>query len=80
MVDEDVVGIEHVIAGKHVEFCELCGRAVANSSLVRLGGQAHMAEPVDVLRVCAECRTQIRQGEVPFDAEIAAGLQVADSD
>jgi hypothetical protein len=79
MVDQDVVGIEHVIAGEAVDFCELCGRAMTHASLVRLGGRAHLAEPVEVLRVCAECRAQIEQDEVPFDAEIAAGLQAADS-
>ncbi len=78
MVDEDVAGLRHEVTGDHLGFCDLCGRPVPRASLVRHAGVPHVAEPVEALQVCPECLARIAADDVPFDEEIAAGLQEAD--
>lgn len=78
MVDEDVAGLRRALTGEPMALCDLCGRAVPPSSLVKHSGLASVAEPVEIIHVCAECRARIALDDVPFDEEIAAGLQEAD--
>lgn len=78
MVDEEVVGLEREFTGEKIASCDLCGRPVPQPSLIRLAGLTSLSEPVEVLHACEDCRARIEQEEVPFDEEIAAGLQAAE--
>ena len=76
-MDEDVIGLEREISGEEIVVCDFCGQAVPRSSVVRAGGVSGLAEPVEALHACADCRIRIEQEEMPFDEEIAAGLRSA---
>jgi hypothetical protein len=77
-MDEDAVGLERALTGEAIVVCEFCGQPVSGSSVGRVEGVRGVAEPVECLHVCQDCRDRIEQDEVPFDEEIAAGLQTAD--
>ena len=75
MVDEERILQKQEITGEEVATCDLCGRPVHVSALVKISGVPTIAEPIEELHVCEECWCRIEQEEVPFDAEIAARLQ-----
>jgi hypothetical protein len=75
VVDEEVVGQRSEVTKENLVACDLCGQYVERSSLIRHAGFADVSEPVEVLHVCEDCHTRIEQEEIPFDEEIAAGLQ-----
>lgn len=77
-MDEDLIGLEREMTGEQLVTCDFCGQLVPRSSLIRIEGRAGMAEQVEALHACGECRRRIAQGELPFEEEIAAGLQEAD--
>lgn len=75
MVDEERILQEQEITGEEVATCDLCGRPVQRSELVKLAGVPAIAEPIEDLHVCKECWRRIEEEEVPFEEEIAARLQ-----
>jgi hypothetical protein len=78
MIDNEMVGPERTITSVHLKTCDLCGAVVPQLSVVRVAGLPGVSEPVEVIQACDECRLRIEQDDVPFDAEVAAGLQAAD--
>jgi hypothetical protein len=72
-MDEDVVGLQRALMGEDLAVCDLCGAPETRLSVVR-----SVAEAGEYLHVCPECRDRIERDELPIDAEIVAGLQVAD--
>jgi hypothetical protein len=79
MVDEDVIGEKRDLTGENPAICDFCGQLVPRSSLFLRAGVPGVSEPVEVLRICTDCRTRVEQEEIPFDEEIAAGLQAAEA-
>jgi hypothetical protein len=77
-MDEDLGGFERTSTGDELAVCDVCGAMVFHVELVRLAGQRGMAEPIETVQVCDACRVRIADAEIPFDAEIAAGLQAAE--
>ena len=75
MTDNERVFQEHEVIGEEVASCDVCGRPVPRALLVPIAGRAALAEPVEELYVCEECRIAIEQDELPFEEEIGAGLQ-----
>jgi hypothetical protein len=78
MVDDEVVGQVREVTGQTVVSCDFCGQPVPRTSLLRVAGVSALSEPVEALHVCDACRARIKEGEIPFDEEIAAGLQAAE--
>jgi hypothetical protein len=78
LVDEEIAGHHHEVTGERLAICDLCGRPVPRAALVRHAGVPGVAEPVEVLHICPECQARLEIDDVPFDQEIAAGLQEAD--
>jgi hypothetical protein len=78
MVDDETIGPERTVTTAYLGTCDLCGQVAPRLTLVRLAGLPGVSEPVEVIHVCEECRLRIEQDEVPFDEEIAAGLQAAE--
>ena len=58
--------------------CDLGGQSVAAVSIERIEGARNVAEPVEILHVCRNCREQITRGEIPLDAELTPGMARAD--
>jgi ribosome-binding protein aMBF1 (putative translation factor) len=77
-VDEDSVGLARALTGEDRVICDFCGQPVQASAVVRIEGAPAVSEPVEVLHVCDDCRLRIEQEEIPFEEEIAAGLQTAE--
>ena len=78
MVDDEAVGPQRTVTAAPLAACDLCGQVAPRLSVLRVAGLPGVSEPVEVIHVCDECRLRVEQDEVPFDEEIAAGLQVAD--
>lgn len=74
--DEEIVGLERELSGEKSAVCDFCGRAVPQAALVRVGGQATVSEPVEVVHACDECRVRIDRDEILVDEVIADRLQV----
>jgi hypothetical protein len=77
-MDEDMGGTERAAAGDAKAICDVCGATTPHVAFVRLVGQRGMSEPIEAVYACEACRARIAEEEIPFDAEIAAGLQAAD--
>jgi hypothetical protein len=77
-VDEDAVGLERALSGEELVVCDFCGRLVPWTAVIRVEGAPALSEPVEVLHVCNDCRLRIEEEEMPFEEEIAAGLQAVE--
>jgi hypothetical protein len=77
-VDDDIVGLRRELASGDSATCDLCGRPVALDDLSDLAVDRGMGEPVETIRVCSSCRRTAGADDVPYDAEIAAGLRDAE--
>lgn len=77
-MEEDVLGLKRVVVGQGAEVCELCGTSGAGISVERIEGARGVAEPVEVMRLCRDCRDRLATGEIQLDAELAPGLESAD--
>jgi len=77
-MEDDILGLERELASEEISVCDICGQPLPRSSFMRVAGDRAVAEPVEYLHVCKNCRDHIVEEEVPFEAEIAAGLQAAD--
>ncbi|MCA9878121.1 MAG: hypothetical protein KC442_10070 [Thermomicrobiales bacterium] len=73
-MEVDVAGLQRALTSSETAVCDLCGQPGLVSAAVPLAGAPEVAEPVEYLRVCRECRERLAQGDLPVDAEIAAGL------
>lgn len=77
-MDDEAVGLRHVLADKDAAVCELCGRPIARDGLSGLAVDRGMDEPVEAIRVCPSCGRVVEAGELPYDAEIEAALRESD--
>jgi hypothetical protein len=77
-MDDEVIGLRHEVADAEAAVCELCGRPIARDGLRSLAVDRGMGEPVEAIRVCPACQRVAEADEVPYDAEVAAGLREAD--
>jgi hypothetical protein len=77
-MDEELVGLRHDLAGRDAAVCDLCGRPIDRDGLSSLAVDRGMGEPVEAIHVCPSCNRAAETDEVPYDAEIAAGLREAD--
>jgi ribosome-binding protein aMBF1 (putative translation factor) len=66
-MEEDVVGLRRVVAGGDFVECELCGRTVPEASVERVAGARNVAEPVEYLQVCEDCRDRLERGEIDLE-------------
>jgi ribosome-binding protein aMBF1 (putative translation factor) len=66
-MEEDVVGLRRVVGAGDLVECELCGRSVPEASVERVAGARNVAEPVEYLQVCEDCRVRLERGEVDLD-------------
>lgn len=63
-MEEDVVGLQRVVVGHDILECDLCGRSGPEASVERLAGARNIAEPVEFLHVCRDCRDRLERGEI----------------
>jgi hypothetical protein len=77
-VDEELIGLRRELADKNAAVCDLCGRPLPRAELNDLAVDRGMGEPVEAVQVCPACGRAASQDDVPFDAEIAAGLRDRD--
>jgi hypothetical protein len=77
-VDDESVGLKHEVDGTKAANCELCGRPVARDGLSDLTVDRGIGEPVETIRVCPSCGRTAVVDDLPYDAEIRAGLRNAD--
>jgi hypothetical protein len=77
-MDDEAVGLRHELAASDAAVCELCGRPIARTGLSDLPVDRGMGEPVEAIRVCPSCNRMAEAEELPYDAEIVAGLRDAD--
>jgi hypothetical protein len=77
-VDDEAVGLRHEVTGSDAVTCDLCGRPVALDDLSDLAVDRGMGEPVEAVRACPSCHRAAGADDLPYDAEIAAGLRDAD--
>jgi hypothetical protein len=77
-MDDEAVGLRHELAGSDAAVCELCGRPVARNGLSDLPVNRGMGEPVEAIRICPSCNRTVEADELPYVAEIVAGLREAD--
>jgi hypothetical protein len=78
-MDEEVIGQRHELAGNDAAVCDLCGRPIPRANLSPLPVDRGMGEPVEAVQVCPSCGRAANADDVPYDAEIAAGLRESDS-
>ncbi|HEY7037093.1 MAG TPA: hypothetical protein VH482_37580 [Thermomicrobiales bacterium] len=77
-MDDESVGLRHEMASTDVTICELCGRPIARDGLSDLSIDRGMGEPVETIRVCPSCGRTAEADDLPYDAEILAGLRDTD--
>ncbi|HKG25266.1 MAG TPA: hypothetical protein VKB09_06420 [Thermomicrobiales bacterium] len=77
-MDDETVGLRHELADGDAAICDLCGRPIARNGLTDLAVDRGMGEPVEAIRVCPSCGRSAEADELPYDAEIAAGLRESD--
>ncbi len=77
-MDDESVGLRLELAGSDTALCELCGRPIARNGLSDLPVDRGMGEPVEAIRICPSCNRTAEADELPYDAEIVAGLRDAD--
>ena len=77
-MDDESVGLRHEVAGLGAAVCELCGRPIDRNGLSDLPIDRGMGEPVEAIRICPSCSRTVEADELPYDAEIVAGLRDAD--
>ena len=66
-MEEDVVGLQRVVMGTNTLACDICGRSGPEALVERLAGARNVAEPVEYLHVCQECRDRLERGEIELD-------------
>ena len=77
-MDDESIGLQHEATGSAAITCDLCGRPVAIDDARDLAVDRGMGEPIETIRVCPSCHRTAGADELPYDAEIAAGLRDAD--
>lgn len=77
-MEDDVVGLQRALKSDEMAACDLCGQPRLALAAVHLAGEPDVAEPVEYLRVCPECRERLARGDVPVDAETAVDLPSGD--
>jgi hypothetical protein len=77
-MDDETVGMRHELAGDSPALCDLCGRPIAAGDLADLAVDHGMGEPVEQIRACRACNRTAEAADLPYDAEIGAGLRDAD--
>lgn len=77
-MDEEVVGLRHEATETDTAVCELCGRPIPREGLSSVAVERGMRGPVEAIRVCPSCNRTAEADELPYDAEIAAGLRDAE--
>jgi hypothetical protein len=78
MVDDELLRQRQEVAGSATTTCDLCGIAFDGAAAVAVAGRGADGEPVEPIRVCDDCQRLMARDEVPFEAEIDAGLRPAD--
>jgi hypothetical protein len=78
MSEREPTSKEYELAAQQIATCDLCGNTVMGPRLQVLAGKPDTGEPVESVYVCEDCWLRIKREEVPFEAEIEAGLQPAD--
>ena len=66
-MEEDVLGLQRVVMGHDVLVCDLCGRSGPDALVERLAGARTIAEPVEYLHLCQDCRDRLERGEIQLD-------------
>lgn len=77
-MDDESIGLQHEVTPHEPSVCELCGRPFARNELRAVSVARGIGEPVETMRICPACARADEEDEVPYDAEIGAGLREAD--
>jgi hypothetical protein len=77
-MDDESVGQRRELAGNTAVLCDLCGRPTTRGGLSDVAVDRGAGEPVEAIRICPACGRALEAEELPYDAEITAGLRDAD--
>jgi hypothetical protein len=77
-MNEDQLIRRGEVTGDAIGTCDFCGQPIAIETIEHVTVDPGRGERVETVRACPACGQAITRDDVPFDAEIAAGLQAPD--
>lgn len=77
-MSDDFLAQRAEVTGETVPVCDLCGFPIRPVSAQRVTVDPGLGERVETVRVCPQCGRVLTGDEIPFEAEVDAGLREAD--
>lgn len=77
-MEDDIIGTESTIRSNHTVNCDLCGRPIKVEAAKRAEVDRGGGGPAESVTICRKCYEAIESGDLPFEAEVNAGLKDSD--